>query len=232
MVAWACALVAAAGLVAGEPPVRRALKEVPVDALTMEGQGSATPTDGFNLVWYIPPEFWRVAMLQDKMLTPAGVDEMCGVLDPYFIVGVVRADVSVTGAFRFHDEKRVRDRLTVEYVRDGKTRTLAPVKNLEGDVGALLEQMKPVLGAAMGSMGESLHFYVFSNREGAQEIVSPYAAGTLRVKMGRISKEAGGAVEIKMPLDSLYEPRKCSGCGNAQHITWSFCPWDGKKLGE
>lgn len=208
--------------------------KVSPDKLISETQRSAEPTDGMNMVWYIPTEFWDVVLRQDPTLSEDGRKEMIDLLDDYFILGVVRADISQFGTFSFHGEQAVKNALTVTFVDvDGKKQQLKPAAKIPADMQNLLNAMRPIFTQAIGNMGQNFHMIVYPDKtEAGKRIVSPYEHGKLVVDMAKISKEAGGKVEFALPLDALFEPRVCDRCDEEAHIAWNFCPFCGAKLEE
>ncbi|MFG0325894.1 MAG: hypothetical protein ACF8SC_01315 [Phycisphaerales bacterium JB037] len=229
-------MVLASGLAAGAalagPGDRKPFERVSLDGLTTETQLAAEPTEGMNLVWWIPHEFWQVSLAQDPTVGEADRAAMDEALSPYFVIGVVRADISQFGEFRFHNKSEVASSMSVSYVgEDGRTVRLEPSQARSGDAVMVLNMLAPMLSAAMGSMGENFHLYLFKNQGvDGKPIVSAYEAGRLRVDLKRHRSEAGGRIDFQLPLDSLYEPFVCEKCSREGHISWNYCPWDGTRL--
>lgn len=211
---------------------RKPLREVSIDALTVELQKSAEPTEGLNLVWVIPIEFWQATFAQDPTIDADDAGPIIDALEEYIIVGVVRADISDFGAFRYHGERDVARALSVTYEpgENDPIRLNRPARVNE-DVALLMDMMKPVLEQAMGALGESFHFFMYEAHDAeGRRIASPYQPGRLIVRLAPFSEEHGGTVHFDMPLDSLHEPRQCVQCGQDAHISWEFCPWCGVRL--
>lgn len=209
---------------------KKAMKDVNVDALTSESQKMIGSGQGaFNLVWVIPVEFWQASLAQDNTVPEFQQRAILNVLKKYIIVGVVRADVSPLGSFRFHDEGTVFDGLHVAYVsRDKKRLPLRLQRRVDDDAQLVIDSIKPVLRAAMGKMGDNFHLFVCDSTAGPKRTrISPYDSGAVSVTLDRAGKNAGGTADIALPLDSLHVPRKCSKCGKPAHISWNFCPWCG-----
>ena len=49
---------------------------------------------------------------------------------------------------------------------DGKKHSLKPLKKISPDLSMVLGVFKPILGAAMGNLGNNMHFYVLSDKSG------------------------------------------------------------------
>lgn len=221
-----CTVLAACGAHAVE---RKAITEVDVDALTVETQVVTSTSESLDLVWWILPEFWEATFRQNAQMPDAQVDQLLDVIGRYSIVGVVQADISPFGAFRFFDKDTVMDALTIEAVGPGgAVRTIPHTDPSDPDLRLLLDQMRPVLAQAIGGMGQNLYFFPVSIfDDDGERILSPYAEGRLRVVLQR--GETTTALEIETPLDSLFVPRICPN-GKPAHVSWTYCPWSGDEL--
>ena len=194
---------------------KRPLEEVDIDALTSEAQLSiGSSQDEFNLVWIIPSEFWAATFAQDATIPEVERRAIMEELNKYVIVGVVRAEISPFGAFRFHPEMSVFNSLHLNFVTAEGTRLPINVQQrVNGDAQVLIDTMKPVLRASLGEMGDNFHLFVCENsvgREGRQ--LSGYDTGTIQISLDRLGKNTGGMKELAFPLDSLHVPRDCPQC--------------------
>ncbi len=206
--------------------------KIDTDALTNETQKSAEPTDGMNIVWWVPSEFWKASAAQDKTLTPDERKQLGEAFDPYVVLAIVRTDINSLGAFRFHNKVSVQRDLRVTYVdAKGVEKALAHSDKVNVSVKNIFGFMRPMLGGAMGEMGKNFHFFVFRNSDSkGKQIVSPYLKGTLVVELKKTPREAGGIIRFECPLNSLHVPRECAKCRKKAHISWNFCPWCGLAL--
>ena len=164
--------------------------------------------------------------------TTSEVDKraMLDALSSVSLLAVVQSDITHLGAFNFYSKADVEKRMLISYTDDlGKTQMLSPIQAIDPDLAMLLNTIRPILGAALGNMGNNFHFYVLSDEsKTARRIIDPYQAGDLRIQLSSktgVRMTAG----IEMPLDSLYIPRKCPN-GRDAHISWNFCPWTGERL--
>ncbi|MFW6153840.1 MAG: hypothetical protein ACOC95_01330 [Planctomycetota bacterium] len=193
----------------------------------LEGAGD----DHVAFVWWIPKEYWISIFARDKSIPERDRKEMLRILSDVSLVVIAQADISKMGAFRFYNSDEIAQRMKITYV-DGekKRRALAPMQNIGGDLQMLLNMVKPILGAAMGNMGNNMHFFVFDDTDGADRVLDPYEEGRLDV---RLATRGGTPIKgiIDLPLNCLYVPRKCPN-GRDAHISWNYCPWTGQKLPE
>ena len=207
------------------------MADVDPDTLSSDTRISA-PCDGdhMNLIWAIPVEFWKAAFVKDPSMTPAQKAEIIRAIEEYIIIGIVQADIRVTGDFEFYSEVEIRNQLKMSFTDAmGKTRPISPTDQVGPDAQQLLAELKPMLSAAMGKMGQNLYFIVVNDDAGeAGRTWDPYAPGVLNVDL---KTRADKALEGRMegPINALFVPRKCPN-GKDAHVTWKFCPWTGEAL--
>lgn len=207
---------------------RRAAADVDSGILTTELQRSSN-SDGIQVAWWMPAEFWAVALGSEESLTPAQTEEVMKVLRQYTFIAVVDGDVG-GAAVDFFDREAVAKSLTVEVVdASGKSRKVVPIEPVPEDVKPLLGVLVPAMGAAMGNLGRNLHFFVFKDQVDDTRVFSPFDAGAIVVKLGGRAKRQDISLTIERPIDALLVPRLCAN-GKPAHVSWNYCPWDGKKL--
>ena len=209
---------------------KKALGDVDSSVLIRELQQMSND-QGIVVAWWMPSEFWEVALSNEKSLTPAQMEDVMKVLRQYTFLAVV--DGEVGGAvIDFKDRAAVAKALSVE-VRDGtgKGRRVVPVDPVPDDVQPLLTVLVPAMGAAMGNLGRNLHFFVYQDKEKDLRIFSPFDPGSVVVKLSGRERRPDISLSIERPIDSLLVPRLCAN-GKPAHVSWTYCPWDGKKLPE
>lgn len=210
---------------------RLSIDQVDSNVLTQETQKSDGADNAMDLVWWIPVEFWEAALSGNPAVTPQQVAEVVDTLRPYSVIAVVQADISNMGAFHFFDEKKVTDGLRVEYrPAEGPPVRISVNELAHPDVVLLLNQLSPILTAAMGNMGENFYFFPLPDTDkDGNRLVSPYEEGMLRVTLTKREGVRRPPFEFQLPLNSLHEPRLCPN-GRPAHISWKYCPWSGSKL--
>ena len=208
------------------------LEDVEIDRLIDETQASDS-NQGIALVWWIPQEFWGVALHQDPSLSDANRDEILNTLSPYFMLAVIQGELSSFGGARFYDEARVKQNLTVYFEDErGRTQTFTALEQIPSDIELLQRTIRPMLSQMMGNMGQNFHFFTYENvdSDGKQQI-SSYENGIIQIQLAGIGKVSDSQFQIELPLDSLFVPRLCPN-GKEAHVSWKFCPWDGTRLSE
>lgn len=208
---------------------KKPLSQIDVNSLLSETQLNMPAGDShLALAWWIPVEYWE-ASLGGEQATEEN-RAMIETLRPFFLLGVVQADVSQMGAFKFYEIGEVSSNMTIAYKdAEGKTHTLKQEEKLDEDVNMLLQVLKPILGSAMGQLGNNFHFFVYTDTAAKDgRVVDPYGNGSMIINL-KSRDGASMSSAVQFPLDSLYIPRLCPN-GNPAHVSWSYCPWSGKKL--
>lgn len=211
---------------------RRSYANVPINEFTEETQTQPENAgdNHLTLVWWVPYEYWASVLSRDPSMNKLALQQTLDVLRNYMLIAIVQADVSPFGTFDFYSNEEVAKNLSTSYTQSSNDSIeIAPTSSISGDMQLLLSQMTPILKAAMGNLGSNFHFFVYNDRRGDDtRVIDPYNSGLLSVQL----KKSGGEfmeVSFPTPLNSLHVPRICPN-GKPAHISWSYCPWSGKKL--
>lgn len=215
-----------------EAAERRSGVEVPLEELTRETQlmMSASP-EVMDMAWYLPIEHWEAALARDRTISDEQREAILGVLESVFMIAVVQAEVSVMGTFNFFTEEEIRHGILVSYGQAHGGEELSPLAQPSRDVLLMQQTMRPMLAAAMGDLGQNLHFITYQDRSDGVRIVDPSKPGALDISLSDRSGRPRAALRLEFPLNSLFVPRRCPN-GKPAHISWTFCPWDGTRLPE
>ncbi len=227
---FALALLCALSLSAGAAE-RKSPTQINITEMTAETQKMSNDARRMDMAWWVPYEFWESVLMQDPAVTAEQAGLMLEVIQPYFVIAVVQADISPFGAFNFLDESKIRRGIDAEYVdENGGRRALEVLDSTSNDFELLLLQIGPVLSSAMGKLGENFQFYSFSavDKKG-DRVASPYENGVVRISLDSRENEKPSVFAFEAPLDSLFVPRMCPN-GKPAHVSWKVCPWDGSKL--
>ena len=211
---------------------RKALKDVDFGQFTRDSQRQIGGDRQMTLVWWIPVEFWEASEAKQRGSTEADQGSaMVEALRPYILVGIVKADISELGGFKFAGREAISDGLRVRYESAGKEAIrLVSVEAEDPDLNIVLGALRPVLVNAIGPMGQNMHFYTLTDSiEDGVTPVSPYEPGQMVVELKGEGDSGPDQVVIDTPMDSLFVPRECPG-GKVAHISWKVCPWDGTPL--
>lgn len=211
---------------------KKSILEVTTDQLIVDTQISpkGLTDDHTAVVWWVPQEFWDSTFARDPSIGEKDKAAMRDALKGVSLLGIVQADMSRLGSFKFYPKEDIERHLRISYTDGGGVKnTVELVSDINPDLTVLLGAIKPILAQAMGNMGENLHFFVLKDMDSqGQRMINPYKPGSLRVSL----EELGGAdivSDIPLPLNSLFVPRKCPN-GRDANVTWAYCPWSGEKL--
>ena len=210
---------------------KKSLLEVTTDSIMVDTQlsPSGAGDDHVASLWWLPLEFWESTYARDTTTSSKDKASLLAALKGVSLLGVVQADISSLGAFKFYSKDEVQENLKVFITKDGKTQLVGVISDVNPDLEVVLAILKPLLAQAMGNMGQNLHFFVLEDLDkNGDRILDPYSKGEMEI----ILKDKGGNKlkgDLYLPLNSLFVPRVCPN-GREAHATWVFCPWSGEKL--
>jgi hypothetical protein len=211
---------------------KKPLKDVDTNAIIKETQVSVSESGDKHvaITWWIPNEFWEAILYRNAAIGETEKKAMLDAMSGISLITVVQADVTSLGAFKFYSKEEIEKKMLITFTdAGGKKLMLKPVQKINPDLEIVLGVFKPILGAAMGNLGNNMHFYVLNDKSKTSlRLLDPYRKGLLSIQL---TKRNDGVMtaNIEMPLDALFVPRKCPN-GKDAHISWKYCPWTGKRL--
>lgn len=213
---------------------KKNLKDVDTDAFAADTQ--VTPQgSGDNhlaLAWWIPNEFWESILSRDMTTSESDKKAMLDAMSGVSLLAVVQADITSFGAFKFYSKEEIEKNMLISFSdASGKRQRLSSMQTIDPDLEVVLGVFKPILGSAMGNLGNNMHFYVLNDKSKfSPRLIDPYQKGQINIQL---SRRDGGLMTagIELPINALFVPRKCPN-GKDAHISWKYCPWTGKQLGE
>jgi hypothetical protein len=180
--------------------------------------------DRFTLVFWMPPEFWRVAVESSGKLTDKAIKQITDTLQPYTIVAVIDADVGMAANFKYADLDTLKSSVSIE---DAHANVYHPLNadQIDGGVTNLVDMMRPVLSNAMGAMGSHMEFLVFSNKSKDGKPLADVA------KEGMFTVHVGPkTARFRLPLGSFLPPVFDEKTGETFPGSYHFNPFTGNKL--
>ena len=205
-----------------------------VDTESMMGDTTLIFTNAgendFALAFWLPQEFWMSIFSQDPSISAEDSSEIIGLIEGLSILAVVQADISAFGSFDYFPENEIRSGMTVTFTNtNSETINLITMIDIHPDLEMILMIFQQIFGAAMGSFGENLQYFIIEdNNKSGDRIANPYLNGSIRLGLTK-RNDAKMTSTLVLPLNSLYVPRKCPN-GEDAHISWIYCPWTGVKL--
>jgi hypothetical protein len=182
------------------------------------------------LVLWLPREFWASVMAREAGTSESDKNALLDLMSGISLLIVVQADVSQFGSFSFYSREEIQKNMKLSFSpEEGKNQALSLVQKIDPDLELVLNIFKPILGGAMGNLGDHMHFYVVNDKsKSSPRILDPYNGGQIDIQLQKRDKEMLSA-SIELPVNALFVPRKCPN-GKDAHITWKFCPWTGVPL--
>ena len=198
-------------------------QDVNLDKFLEQTQMTNSAANEINLVWWIPVEFWQVALSEDGSMSKSELEEYMRVLSPYFIVAIADGKVGAFGGITYTDSESIGKTVKVS---NSKAKEIKPVKpsTLNPDIQNLLAALKPVIKNMLGQLGENINFYVFEDFIGKERFASPLIQDFLVIEY--LKKE----FVFETPVSALLPQKKCPECKKMLDGSWKFCPWDGEEL--
>ncbi len=197
---------------------------VDLSALTRETQQTSHKEHNLTIIWWIPEDFWRVAMSSNGDVTPNQITRVIKVVHPYTLVAVVDGEFGPFGGTTYKSEKAIRDQLAIQDA-NGNSYKPMDLADVSPDLQNLLASMKPMLSNMLGPMGKNFNFYVFPGTTKDKKLIaSPKEESTFSVQ------EGDETFKWRLPLGSLLPPKTCAKCGEKLSGSFKFCPYDGTAL--
>lgn len=203
---------------------KEAIEKVDLNELIAETQ-IQTGNDGqIHLYWWVPSEYWEVALSRDPNLTKADVKSFIEPIRDYTMLMVIRGKVGVFGNISYENRDSIRQSL-VMIDENEQAYSPIPEKDLNEEIMSILTILKPMMSNMLGQMGSHVEFYVFSNKnKKGKEIFSPYTSKAVKARC------MGDEVKWRTPLGSLFKKKHCPVDNEAFKGTWNYCPYHGDKL--
>lgn len=198
--------------------------EMSLEEVIKDCQKYSKQVDRMTLLWWIPEEFWRLAVSQDPTVTEEGIEEFLSVLRPYTIVVAVDGKIGAFGGLTYTPEEEL---FSMIRIQDSEGISYAPLYGDEVDpnVENFMAMLKPIFSNMAGAMGENMNFFVFpAETDDGGKIADPGSEGTFKVLIG------DEEFRWKLPLGSLLPPKVCPRCGEKLSGAYKYCPYDGVKL--
>jgi hypothetical protein len=209
---------------------RKSLSVVDVDQLTLDCQVNTGGADEHALVWWMPNVFWEVSMAQNDDMSPREKQELLNQMKGVTILCILQGQLTDYGNLVPASKAIIQRGMTILFTnKDGEVKQVQPVKSFNTDVRRFLLDIKAMMSNLLGTVGESMQFFVLDNRDTATSAkMDPYKGGLLSV---RLTGNGGAKIQanFQFPFHSLYVPRICPN-GKEAHVSWNFCPWTGKQL--
>jgi len=182
-----------------------------------------TENGAIDVVWWIPLEFWEIALKRNEDISEAQLTDFLEVLKPYVMFAVVKGESGEFGDFTFSPFETFEGKVTA-ISTFGKTEDPIAFEDLSVSVQTLITMVKPILKSAMGQMGENMHFFVFEDQPKKKRNFDPLAEGEISLQVIDTKYSWPTPVEALLPL------KLCPIDAAEWNGAWNYCPIHGNEL--
>jgi hypothetical protein len=193
-----------------------------VEEVVRDTQRTSIEGDTFSLVWWIPEQFWDESLKSNPGVPQAMRAQITSVMGEYNIVALLRASTAagVMGDVKPRDElvKNTRVEIAGKPVEPLQAEQIAPA------AAALLSQVKPMVAASLGQMGQGMEFVVYPGKVDGKRLVDAGQPGSLAITF------YGKKHQWRLPLGSLLPPKVDRKTGEDFPGNYLYNPFTGDRL--
>ena len=168
--------------------------------------------------YWMPTEFWNLAMKNNKDVSQEFWDEFKSVTANYHIIAVGRIEIFL-GVPIITSYDTLRDNVELS-INGGEEISPINVSELPHKLYIISNTLDELLSELMGSFGSAMEIFVFENREG----ITPLSTGNMEVSM------FNGSHTFTLPIGYFLPKKECKECGEKMRGDWDFCPYHGIEL--
>ncbi len=177
-----------------------------------------------KMAWWIPTDYWRIALEGNKDVPAEVVSQLENVFDEYVLIFAASINIGSSGVITGVEEEVLAKSLVV-VDQNGKKHSPLKRSEINSDALQIEANMKPMFAQSMGQMGQAMHLFFFKIQGADQK------------NLIAASKEGGFTVqhsssEFKwvLPLPILMPDKFCPTDKAIMRGDWTFCPYHGVKL--
>lgn len=193
-----------------------------VEDIVRDTQRLTVEDGSVSMIWWIPVQFWEASMRDNADLPEAARTEIIGFMAEYNVVALLRAKAGPEGL----EDIRPKDELVKNTRVEANGKVLEPLAADKVSPAALvlLSQLKPVIAAAAGQVGEAMEFVVYPAFVDGKAIIDATQPGALNVTF------YGRTQQWRLPLGSLLPPKIDKVTGEQFPGNYEYNPYTGKKI--
>ncbi len=174
------------------------------------------------LVWWIPTEYWSLALKNDPRITDAQRTDINTMLSKYTVFVVVAADIGPMAAMQV--KPRAEIVANTEFQVGGKVVPLLPPEEVSKSATNLISVMKPLMASMLGTLGQGMEFLLYANEKNGTPLIEA-------TKTGEFTYTAfGNKLTWRLPLGSLMPPKMDPTTKEEFPGNYLFNPFTGGKL--
>ena len=200
-------------------------ENTPVDRMIAEIQQIKQTNTSMKMVWWIPTEYWQVALKDQQNITAEQINYINSLFDDYTII--------VAGDFSLIPKEG-----DIEFIVNDVKKSFLLLNRSEQEIPALEPSeidenvltlmnniLKPLFEQMLGKMGAGVEIFIYNNKDSSgKKIYDPKTKGNLNAKI------ADTQFDWKLPLVSLMKEKVCKTDGQKFPGNYTYCPFHGTEL--
>lgn len=197
-----------------------------LNAIVRDTQKQGTRSGRLTLVWWIPPEFWRVAFAASASVPMDKAEELISSIRDVNVFAVFDAKVGVFGSGDFTSALDLQKNTTLI---DQQAKPIPPIPEAKQTDATknMIAMLKPLMANMLGEFGKNITFLVFEGKtKDGRRWLDPLKPGSFTVKLN------AEEFRWRLPLGSLLPDKKCPKCSETFPGNYAFCPFDAAPLTE
>ncbi|MEQ6125066.1 hypothetical protein AAON49_12740 [Pseudotenacibaculum sp. MALMAid0570] len=199
---------------------RKELDKVNIEKFIEETQFSNDQTEGIEMIWWMPSEYWEVVFSKDKYTSSEETKIIVEMLKKHVLVIAIKGKVGMFGGVTYESRENILKGLKVFY--NGSGLKHIPQDNLDPDLKNFITLIGPMMKNMMGQMGENMQVFVFKNDK--KNPINVWEKGKIDFGLNDFK------VTMDLPISSLLLEKKCPEGKKLFSGKWSYCPFHGKEL--
>jgi len=200
-----------------------------LNAIARETQKSGNRAGRFTLVWWMPPEFWKITLRASADVPANKIEEIVSGLNGVNVFLVADGKIGMAGTIDYTPPADLKESLSI-IDPQGQKLDIIPEEKQPAAVKNVLSLIGPVLKNMLGDVGSHMSFFVFADKT---KDPKDHTRGIDPTKPGGLTARLGGEeFRWRLPLGSLRPPKVCPKCHESFPGNYAFCPFDATPLPE
>jgi len=123
-----------------------------------------------KLTWWIPTEYWEIALEGNPDVTPSQINNIVSALEDYVVVCAANLESGGLGEYNKTTEDEMRKGLSLI---DQNGKVYKPLEDDDVDAGALMiaGSVKPMFSKMLGDVGKAMHLFFFKVQSKGKNLI-------------------------------------------------------------
>jgi nucleotide-binding universal stress UspA family protein len=193
-----------------------------VEDIVRDTQWFAVEDGKVSMVWWIPPQFWEESLRGNPGVTDEMRRQVIGIMSEYTVVAMLRAIATPAGIEDMQSKEELLKNARIEF--GGKVAAPLPPDQISPAAQAVLAQLKPVLAATAGPVGQGLEFVVYPGKVDGKVLADAELPGSVVITF------YGKTHRWRLPLGSVLPSKTDKKTGEEFPGNYQYNPFTGGKL--